>query len=156
MPQASNAFARSGADLPACTCGQLRRLTRRITGIYDHALAPCGLRVTQFSLLSNLMKLPACSLAELAQAMDMERTTLIRNLRPLAAAGWVRTQTRANTRQREVSLTPAGRAKWSVARPLWRSAQDAVNSTLGSSEVTRLHRRMARYLSLLRGPNSGG
>ena len=142
--------------MPRCTCGQLRRLTRRITGIYDHALAPCGLRVTQFSLLSNLLKLPACSLSELADAMDMERTTLIRNLRPLVAAGWVRAQARVNSRKQEVSLTPAGRAKWSEAKPLWRLAQDTVNSTLGESEVARLHGRITRYLSQLHSPEAGG
>jgi DNA-binding MarR family transcriptional regulator len=139
----------------ACTCGRLRRLTRRITAVYDHTLAPCGLRITQFSVLSNLLKLQAPTLSELANAMDMERTTLLRNLRPLVAAGWVRVEARANSRQLQASLTPAGRAKYSDARPLWRLAQNAVNSVLGETEVIRLHRRVDRYLSQLR-PNLKG
>jgi DNA-binding MarR family transcriptional regulator len=123
--------------------------------VYDHTLAPCGLRITQFSVLSNLLKLQAPTLLELANAMDMERTTLLRNLRPLVAAGWVRVEARANSRQLQASLTPAGRAKYSDARPLWRLAQNAVNSVLGETEVIRLHRRVDRYLSQLR-PNLKG
>jgi DNA-binding MarR family transcriptional regulator len=139
----------------ACTCGRLRRLTRRITAVYDHTLAPCGLRITQFSVLSSLLRLQTPTLAELSDSMDMERTTLLRNLRPLVAAGWVRVESRANSRQLQASLTPAGRAKYSEARPLWRLAQNAVSSALGETEVVRLNRRVDRYLSQLR-PEVGG
>jgi len=139
-------------QIQGCTCGRLRRLTRKITAIYDRALAPCGLRVTQFSLMSSLSKLQAPTLAELAESMDMERTTLLRNLRPLVAAGWVRVEARAHSRRQEARLTPAGHAKWAQARRFWRVAQNAVNSTLGESEVERLHRRVDRYLSQLRSP----
>jgi DNA-binding MarR family transcriptional regulator len=155
MPRAPDPEHRTRPESPGCTCGRLRRLTRRVTAVYDRALAPCGLRITQFSLMSNLCRLKAPTLAQLAETMDMERTTLLRNLRPLVAAGWVRAGQHANTRQREVSLTPAGRAKWSAAKPLWRVAQNAVNSALGDSEVARLHRRVDHYLSRLPSPNSG-
>ena len=155
MTRAPDPEHRARPDDPGCTCGRLRRLTRRVTAVYDRALAPCGLRITQFSLMSNLSRLRAPTLAQLAETMDMERTTLLRNLRPLVAARWVRVEQHANTRQREVSLTPAGRAKWSAAKPLWRVAQNAVNSALGDSEVARLHRRVDHYLSRLHGPNSG-
>jgi len=155
MPRTSRSEHRARPEVPACTCGRLRRLTRRLTAVYDRALAPCGLRLTQFSLMSNLLSLHAPTLSLLAEAMDMERTTLLRNLRPLAAAGWIRVESRANTRRREVSLTPAGRAKWAAARPRWRVAQDAVNATLGDSEVVRLHRRVDRYLAKLRSPDMG-
>ena len=87
MPRTSRSEHRARPEVPACTCGRLRRLTRRLTAVYDRALAPCGLRVTQFSLMSNLLSLHAPTLSLLAEAMDMERTTLLRNLRPLAAAG---------------------------------------------------------------------
>lgn len=156
MPRASDPKRRPRPPVRGCTCGRLRRLTRRITGVYDRALAPCGLRVTQFSLLSKLLPRHACTFSALADAMDMERTTLLRNLRPLVEAGWIRAEARANSRRREVRLTPAGRAKWSEAKPLWRMAQNAVNSALGDSEVARLHRRVDRYLSRLRDPNVGG
>src|SRR6267154_6589406 len=128
------------AKIQGCTCNRLRRLTRRVSAVYDHALAPCGLRGTQFSLLSNLLALRAPTLSVLAEAMDMERTTLTRNLRPLIAAGWVAVQPGPNARKREARLTPAGRGKWSRAKPFWRSGQNKVNALLGEVEVARLHR----------------
>ena len=152
MPRFPHAERQVQPPVYGCTCGRLRRLTRRITAVYDHALAPCGLRVTQFSLMSSLLKLQAPTLAELAETMDMERTTLLRNLRPLVAAGWVRVEARPHSRRREVRLTPAGHAKWVRAKRFWRLAQNAVNSTLGESEVARLHQRVDRYLSQLRSP----
>ena len=152
MARSSHAERQVQPPIYGCTCGRLRRLTRKITAVYDHALAPCGLRVTQFSLMSSLLKLQAPTLAELAETMDMERTTLLRNLRPLVAAGWVRVEARPHSRRREARLTPAGRAKWIRAKRFWRVAQNAVNSTLGESEVARLHQRVDRYLSQLRSP----
>jgi DNA-binding MarR family transcriptional regulator len=152
MARSSDPKHKAQTSIQGCTCGRLRRLTRRITAVYDHALAPCGLRVTQFSLMSSLWRLQSPTLSVLADMMDMERTTLLRNLRPLVAAGWVQVEPSAHSRQREVRLTPAGHAKWVQAKPLWRSAQNAVNSVLGESEVDRLHRRVDRYLSQLRRP----
>jgi DNA-binding MarR family transcriptional regulator len=119
-------------------------------------MAPCGVRVTQYSLMSNLQKLRAVTLAELAEAMEMERTTLLRNLRPLVAAGWVRVQARGQSRRGEAHLTPLGRAKCAEAKRFWRVAQSAVNSALGETEVARLHRRVERYLSQLRSPETRG
>jgi DNA-binding MarR family transcriptional regulator len=154
MSRSADPKRRVQAPVRGCTCGRLRRLTRRITAVYDRSLAPCGLRVTQFSLMSNLLK-RAPTLSELAETMDMERTTLLRNLRPLITAGWVHVEPRAHTRRSEARLTPAGRAKWAQARPLWRVAQNAVTAALGESEVARLHQRVDRYLSQLRSPETG-
>ena len=139
-------------QVQGCTCNRLRRLTRRVTAVYDHALAACGLRGTQFSLLSNLLVLQTPTLSVLAEAMDMERTTLTRNLRPLIAAGWVALQPGRNARNREARMTPAGRAKLAQDKPHWRRAQSTLNSALGDAEVVRLHRLVDRYLPLLRGP----
>jgi DNA-binding MarR family transcriptional regulator len=139
-------------QVQGCTCNRLRRLTRRVTAVYDHALAPCGLRGTQFSLLSNLLALQAPTLSVLAEAMDMERTTLTRNLRPLITAGWVALRPGRNARHREARMTPAGRAKWAQAKPHWRRAQSALTAVLGDAEVSRLHRLVDRCLPLLRSP----
>ncbi len=60
-----------------------------MTAVYDHALAAVGLRVTQFSLLGHLRGLAGLAMTDLAGRLDMDRTTLTRNLAPLIAAGWV-------------------------------------------------------------------
>ncbi len=124
-----------------CTCTRIRRLARRVTQHYDRALAPSGLRVTQFALLSRLLRREGVAMGPLADALDMDRTTLTRNLRPLVDAKLVTlAASRIDARVREVRLTAAGRARYDEAKRLWRHAQDAVNRTWGDDEVASLHR----------------
>lgn len=123
-----------------CTCFRVRRLARRFTQIYDRMLAPSGLRVTQFSLLSQLLSNDAMAMGPLATAMDMDRTTLTRNLKPLLEAGLVSiARAASDARQREVRLTPQGRVRCRDAGRLWRRAQDEINRTLGESRIASLH-----------------
>ncbi len=135
----------------ACTCFKLRRLTRRVTAVYDRALAPAGMRVTQYSILSQLRRLRGASMSGLADALDMDRTTLTRNLKPLLDAGWVEVATSAqDARMRAVHLTSSGEAQFQMARAYWRRAQAEVNSTVGQREVGALHELLDRYLPLFR------
>ena len=74
-----------------CNCLALRQAARRVTQFYDQALAPSGLRTTQYSLLAVLRRLQPVSQGGLAAALVMDRATLGHNLRPLLQAGWVET-----------------------------------------------------------------
>jgi len=70
----------------ACTCGSLRKASRRISQFYDTALAPAGIKSTQFSILSEVERgsiAGPVTMCELASAMVMDRSTLGHNLRPL-------------------------------------------------------------------------
>ena len=127
------------SPIHGCTVFRLRKLTRRVTQHYDACLAPVGLRVTQYSLLSTLIHNPPMTMSELAQRMEMDRTTLTRNLRPLEAARYVETLAGTDARTRTVAATDRGRSVWSEARPLWRRAQNEVNAALGHQAVHDLH-----------------
>lgn len=132
----------SPASIPAvrgCTCFRLRRLTRRVTQHYDSHLARAGLRVTQYSLLGVLLRADSLTMSELAARMEMDRTTLTRNLGPLQDAGWVEVTRGRDARSRAVRLTPAGNAVWDSAKLYWRQAQDELNSALGTQAVAVLH-----------------
>ena len=122
-----------------CTVFRLRKLTRRVTQHYDACLAPAGLRVTQYSLLSMLINHPPMTMSALADLMEMDRTTLTRNLRPLEAARYVETLPGADARTRVVAATDRGRNVWTEARSLWRRAQNEVNAALGLEAVHELH-----------------
>ncbi|WP_298235114.1 MarR family winged helix-turn-helix transcriptional regulator [uncultured Azohydromonas sp.] len=137
----------AGASPPAlpqgCTCARLRRLTRRITAVYDRELAAAGLRVTQYSLLSVLRHAAGAEgmpVTELAARMDMDRTTLTRNLKPLIDQGHAALASDAQDRRvRRALLTPQGAAALEAARPHWLRAQQEVNRTLGEATVADLH-----------------
>lgn len=131
----------AAAQVRGCTCFRVRRLARRVTQIYDRTLAPSGLRVTQFSLLSRLAWMDGMAMGLLADSLDMDRTTLTRNLKPLLDAGLVVLhRSRADARQREVHLTALGRTRQVDAKKLWRLAQTEINETLGARETAELHR----------------
>ena len=139
------------APLSGCTCSRLRRLSRRVTAVYDHALAAVGLRVTQFSLLAHLRGHPGLAMTDLAGRLDMDRTTLTRNLAPLIAAGWVEvTPSPEDARRRLVRITALGEETWRAARTHWRRAQEEVRSTMGDESLALLHRLVDDTLPLFR------
>ena len=137
------------AQLRGCTCFRLRQLTRRVTQHYDAHLARAGLRVTQFGLLAMLVRADSLSLSEFAARMEMDRTTLTRNLGPLESAGWVELGAGRDARSRAVRLTAAGRDTWARAKPHWRQAQDELNAALGLERVAGLNQQLDESLGSL-------
>ncbi len=134
-----------------CTCFRLRRLTRRVTAVYNRALAPTGLRVTQYSVLAGLRGSAPVPLSLLAERLDLDRTTLTRNLKPLIEAGWVQVDQHAHdARVRLVTLTPGGEAHLQAARTHWKRAQQEVSATIGENQLATLHELLDRYVPLFR------
>jgi DNA-binding MarR family transcriptional regulator len=139
------------AGASGCTCSKLRRLTRRVTAVYDRTLSAAGMRVTQYSLLSHLRGTQGVPMSQLAQTLDMDRTTLTRNLKPLLEAGWVKVRPSSDdARVRLVYLTLAGAEQRQTARSYWRQAQDEVNATIGVQNLTGLHQMLDAFVPLFR------
>jgi DNA-binding MarR family transcriptional regulator len=122
----------------ACACGRLRRATRALTQLYDDAMAPCGLRITQFSLLRTLAREGPQRLTTLAAATLLDRTALSRTLDPLVERGLVRIAPGRDARTREVALTPAGGAAIRTATRYWKRAQTQVVQSLGADRLAML------------------
>ena len=122
-----------------CTNLKLRQLMRRVAQHYDAEVGKTGLKTTQYSLLSCLVKLGPLKPGELAQVLKLDASTLTRNLKPLAAAGWLTLGPGADGRSRIVTITDAGREKRQEAQRRWRVAQEAINNTLGVANVLALH-----------------
>jgi len=136
--------------ITGCTCDRLRKLARRLTQRYDAYLAPTGLRLTQFSLLAHLIRGEPLTMSALAGLLEMDRTTLTRNLKPLADAGLVAMDPGRDARERVVSVSDQGRTVWRAAREHWRRAQDEVNQMLGVEQVVALHAVLDGSLEILR------
>ena len=114
-----------------CTCFNLRRVTRVITQCFDAELRKYGIRVTQSPILSALQARSGWSMAELSDWLGMERTTLVRNLRPLQREGLIKISGGGRGGHVELAITAKGRAALSEMLPGWRSAQQRVVATLG-------------------------
>jgi DNA-binding MarR family transcriptional regulator len=135
--------------LQGCTNFKLRQLMRRVATHYDAEMAKCGLKTTQYSLLSHVLKLGPIRPGDLAAAMKMNASTLTRNLRPLVDAGWVALEAGADARSRLVHITDAGRDKRAEAQRHWKAAQLALNEALGVQRVMALHTLVDETLDVL-------
>ena len=129
---------RSGAPSPACACGRLRRAARALTQLYDDAMAPAGLRVTQFSLLRTLARDGALRISELAARQLLDRTALSHNLDPLLELGHVEVVRGRDARTREVAISRKGTAALRAAEPYWMRAQKEVARRVGADKLEAL------------------
>ena len=132
-----------------CTVYHLRMAARRTTRVYDHMLAPSGLGIAQFGLLQTLTRRGGATVTEIAADLDMDRTTLTRNLRPLVRDKLVRLGPGRDRRSRAVEMTQAGRAAMQRAVPFWKAAQACVRDSLGRDETEKLHDLLAAVISQL-------
>jgi DNA-binding MarR family transcriptional regulator len=122
-----------------CTNLKLRQLTRVMSAHYDTVVGVCGLKGTQYSLLSHVVKLGPLRPVGLAAVMKVSPSTLSRNLQSLMDAHWIERIPAPNGRGHWVQATDAGRVKREEAKALWRQAQEQVNQTLGLQGVADLH-----------------
>jgi DNA-binding MarR family transcriptional regulator len=135
--------------LQGCTNIKLRQLMRRVARHYDAEVGKTGLKGTQYSLLSYVVKLGPIRPADLALQMRITASTLSRNLRPLIAAGWLTLDAGVDARSRLVSATTAGREKRQEAQRRWKVAQEGINQILGPRRVAALHALMDEAMELL-------
>ena len=122
-----------------CTNFKLRQLTRRVSQHYDRIVGSAGLKTTQYSLLAHVIRLGPARPGDIAEAMEMDASTLTRNLQPLVGSGWVEVGPGPDGRSRWVTATPAGRAKHAEGQRAWKRAQLAFNARLGEARVVALH-----------------
>jgi len=116
-----------------CLCTTLRKATRAVTRLYDDALRPAGLRVTQFALLRHLVRGGEQRMRDLSATLVMDETALNRSVRPLHDRGWIAIRTGDDRRERMLSITTAGRAILAEAEPMWTAVQQRMSDELGAS-----------------------
>ncbi len=141
--------------LRGCTNFKLRQLTRTVSRRYDAAVAASGLKTTQYSLLSHIGALEPVRPSDLAAKMNLEVSTLSRNLQPLIAQGWAALGPGPDGRTRLVSLTEPGRSKRTEAQRLWKQAQMNLNDRLGEARVAQLHQLIDECLAVIGADDEG-
>lgn len=130
------------AESRACYATALRKASRRLTGLYDEALAPAGLRSTQYAILGELLAGPL-SINELADALVLDRSGLGHSLRPLQRDGLIRlVKDTADRRSVRVTLTGEGRRRFDRAKVFWRAAQAQVAGVLGATVADELRAQL--------------
>ena len=121
-----------------CNCLNLRRTSLAITEIYDHYLAPSQLSVSQLSILKHIFAMEPVNVSELAAEIRLDRTTLVRNLKPLEQQGLIHDIAQSGTRNRQLCLTAAGRERIEQANAYWELAQKRIEAQLGLEDTKTL------------------
>jgi DNA-binding MarR family transcriptional regulator len=133
MPEALDMSA-----MENCICFNLRMVTRIVTKFFDAEMRRHGIRPTQGTILLAVNGKPSWAMAELSDWLGMDRTTLVRNLRPLERDGFVETEGGGRGGRVEVTITAKGRKKIAACLPAWRSAQSAAASALGNERWSEI------------------
>jgi DNA-binding MarR family transcriptional regulator len=118
----------------SCVCSKVRAAARAVTSAYDEALRPAGLRASQLAVLAAVAIDGSVSITALAQLLGMDRSTLSRNLGPLAKGGLVRIGGEGWRRSRTLEITKKGQSQLGKALPLWEKAQDSLRRKLGDRD----------------------
>ncbi|MEJ0045080.1 MAG: MarR family winged helix-turn-helix transcriptional regulator [Rhodospirillales bacterium] len=120
-----------------CYCNRLRSASRAITRVYDGALKPLDVKVSQLSVLTAVkMGQGGLTIVDIAERLAMDRSTLSRNFEPLERRGLVVLGPEERHRARKVVLTEAGAALLEAAYPLWKQAQQTVAGAVGDMKGT--------------------
>ena len=115
----------------SCIATRVRQLSRIVTRVYDDAMRPLGITGSQFTLLTQLAARDGITAVEIGGGLDIEKSTLSRNLKRMLVLGLISMDPPAGRRGRGLHLMPKGQAVIKDAYPIWLSAQQRAVAVLG-------------------------
>ena len=121
-----------------CLASRVRQLSRIVTRLYDDAMRPLGITASQFTLLTQLGQRDGITAVEIGFSLDIEKSTLSRNLKRLLALGLIDMDPPAGRRGRGLHLTPKGQVVIKEAYPVWAEAQRRAYSMMGADSKIAL------------------
>ena len=123
-----------------CLAVRIRLLNRTVTNIFDEALRPLGVKVSQLNVLMVVAKREPTSPGEVARRLNMEKSTLSRNVDRMRTRGWLRVSEGDSGRKQILELGPAGRKLIEKSLPFWKKAQARTEALLGQRGAQSIHR----------------
>ena len=134
-----DAAAMAVESVSTCVNTAIRRAGRRLGQIYDDALEPCGLRGTQYGLMTQIHRGQGATMRMLAESMVMDLSALGHTLKPLVRDGLVELRVDENDRRsKRVHLTADGKHKWAEARQIWVQLHGRFDRAYGAAQATQL------------------
>jgi DNA-binding MarR family transcriptional regulator len=127
-----------------CIASRLRLLNRVVTNLYDDALRPLGLKVSQLNILILTARLGVARPAQVCEILQLDASTLSRNLKPLHSHGWLEGVSEEDARAQPFRLTPRGKRLVEKAVPAWGEAQRRAGELLGDDGIALLDRAAKR------------
>ena len=126
-----------------CLAVRVRRLERVISRIYDAALADHGINIAQLNLLAAIAVAGHARPSDVTRLLDVEKSTLSRNLKRMERLGWVHSDPKVPRRGRSLELTPAGSRILIRMRGAWEKAQAMALVELGERSLAQPHKLLS-------------
>jgi DNA-binding MarR family transcriptional regulator len=123
-----------------CIAVRLRLLNRVVTNLYDDALRPLGLKVSQLNILVVTAKLGLAQPAKVCDILHLDTSTLSRNVERMRAKGWLEVVPAEDARTQPFRLTAQGRRLLERAVPAWEQAQKQAEELLGDEGIALLNK----------------
>jgi len=134
------------ANCSPCVCFNLRKSARAITQVYDNMFRSIGLRVSQLSIINSVNMIGPLTVQELADAIATDRTTIARNIKPLARDGYIKVQTGEDRRSKEIVSTAKGEAIAKKAMSIWQKYNDKITKKMGKARIEKLCQDLSEML----------
>ena len=115
----------------SCKCIGLRKASNNLTKIYDSALIKVDLKITQFSTLKNIQKLGKTNIRDLSSELELDRTTVLRNIEKLIEMDLVSYKYENDDKNKIIQLTTVGKSKLREAIIIWEETQHKYKKALG-------------------------
>lgn len=135
-------------DNTLCHCLKMRRSAENVISFYNKILSPSGLTVRQYSLLHQINIHKGCSVRELSEWTELDRSTLARSLKPLMNVGFVEDKKLYGSRNSKLTLSESGKSICTQAEQLWTSAQQQYEQQLGIDTVKELEQILEKLHQL--------
>ena len=122
-----------------CLAGRVRKLSRVITGIYDRAMRPHGIKVNQASILIMLALVEKATAGDICRYFQMEKSTVSRNVERMRNQGWIEISDGEGGLSQLLTVTPKGKRLLTDIYEKWQKAQREVSEFLGEEGVRAIH-----------------
>ena len=114
-----------------CICISIRKAANNISKLYDRELSVLHIKITQYSALKNIQALGNPSVNELSKKLDLERTTVLRNLDKLKKMDLISYKKNDVYKVKVISLTVNGKKKLNEAKVIWEKTQQKFLNAFG-------------------------
>ena len=125
-------------NIKPCMCISLRKAANNISKLYDSELSVLNIKITQYSVLKNIQALGNPSVNELSKTLDLERTTVLRNLDKLKKMDLISYKKNDLYKVKVISLTVNGKKKLNEAKVIWEKTQQKFLNAFGLNNKNQL------------------
>jgi DNA-binding MarR family transcriptional regulator len=127
-----------------CIAVRVRLINRVVTAIYDQALRPHGLRVSQGNILVAVGRVGEARPTDVCRVLRLEKSTLSRDVEIMKAKGWLESDPPLGGRNQILRVTTAGIELLDRCRPAWESAQARARQLIGDPGIDALRQIAAK------------